>query len=111
MPQTRNLITAEGLKELQEQLQALVASVREIAKRELAPYAFPPAGKPEPFKERILRLAVLGKDHLTIVEALVNAGADTEIKDRQGMTALAHARARGYTDMIKILEVASGRKT
>jgi len=52
-----------------------------------------------------------GKDHLAIVEALVNAGADTEIKDRQGMTALAHARARGYADMIKILEAASGRKT
>ncbi len=27
---------------------------------------------------------------------LVKAGADTEIKDRQGMTALGHARARGY---------------
>jgi uncharacterized protein len=52
-----------------------------------------------------------GKEHLAVVEALVNGGADTEIKDRQGMTALAHARARGYTDMIKILEAAAGRKT
>src|SRR5438105_3424135 len=52
-----------------------------------------------------------GKDHLSTVEALVDAGADTDIKDRQGMTALGHARARGYTEMVKILEAASGRKT
>jgi uncharacterized protein len=62
----------------------------------------------------LIMAVVLGngdKDHLAIVEALVNAGADTEIKDRGGMTALAHARARHYADMVKILEMASGRKT
>jgi hypothetical protein len=51
------------------------------------------------------------KEHLATVEALVQAGADTEIKDRRATTALGHARARGYSDMVKILEVASGRKT
>ena len=62
----------------------------------------------------LLMAVVLGngdKDHVATVEALVNAGADTEIKDRGGLTALAHARARKYTDMVKILEAASGRKT
>ena len=61
----------------------------------------------------LITAVVLGngdKDHVAIVEALVNSGADTEIKDRGGMTALAHARARRYADMIKILEAASGRK-
>ena len=42
---------------------------------------------------------------------LVKAGADTEIKDRQGTTALGHARARGYQDMITILQAATGRRT
>jgi len=51
------------------------------------------------------------KGHIETVELLVKAGADTEIKDRQGTTALGHARARGYSDMVKILETASGRKT
>jgi ankyrin repeat protein len=52
-----------------------------------------------------------GKNYLEIVEMLVKAGADGEIKDRQGMTALAHARARRYEDMVKILAASSGRKT
>jgi len=52
-----------------------------------------------------------GANHTATVEALVKAGADTEIKDRHGTTALGHARARGYTQMVKILEAASGRRT
>jgi uncharacterized protein len=62
----------------------------------------------------LLMAVVLGngsKNHTECVEALVKAGADSDIKDRQGMTALQHARARNYTDMVKILEAASGRKT
>jgi ankyrin repeat protein len=51
------------------------------------------------------------KDHVATVEALVNAGADTDIKDRGGMTALAHARMRNYSEMVRMLEAASGRKT
>src|SRR5262249_24304364 len=49
-------------------------------------------------------------DHIATVEAWDNANSDTEIKDRAGMTALAHSRARNYTDMIKILAAVSGRK-
>jgi ankyrin repeat protein len=62
----------------------------------------------------LIEAVVLGngdKNHTDTVDALVKAGADTEIKDRQGMTALGHARSRGYTEMIKILSAASGRRT
>jgi len=52
-----------------------------------------------------------GKNHTETVELLVRAGADTEVKDRHGTTALGHARNRGYTEMIKILEAARGRRT
>ncbi|MEA2936746.1 MAG: uncharacterized protein QOC56_250 [Alphaproteobacteria bacterium] len=51
------------------------------------------------------------KAHVDTVETLVKAGADVDIKDRQGMTALAHARQRSYSDMVRILEPASGRRT
>ena len=51
------------------------------------------------------------KEHIEVVEALVKAGADVDIKDRQGRTALDYARSRHYTDMIKVIEPASGRKT
>jgi hypothetical protein len=39
-----------------------------------------------------------------VVEALVGAGADVWVPDRQGMTALAHARRRGYVQIARILE-------
>ena len=48
-----------------------------------------------------------GPNHVAVVEALVKAGADTDIKDRQGATALTYARQRGYNDMIKILAPAT----
>src|SRR5262245_57717915 len=51
------------------------------------------------------------KAHIEVVDLLVKAGADTEIKDRQGTNALGHARARGYSEMVKILEAAAGRRT
>jgi hypothetical protein len=62
----------------------------------------------------LITAVVLGngdKNYLDTVEVLVKAGADAQIKDRAGLTALDHARARGYTDIVKILEPASGRKT
>jgi ankyrin repeat protein len=62
----------------------------------------------------LLMCVVLGnnsKEHIATVEALVKAGADVDIKDRGGNSALAHARARRYDEMIKIMEPATGRKT
>ena len=52
-----------------------------------------------------------GPNHVATVEALVKAGADPDIKDRQGATALTYARQRGYREMIKILEPARGRRS
>jgi ankyrin repeat protein len=47
-----------------------------------------------------------GKRHLETVRVLVAAGADPSIADRQGVTPLAHARRRGYSEMVRILEQA-----
>ena len=62
----------------------------------------------------LIEAVVLGngdKNHIDVVEALVKAGADVDIKDRQGRTALDHARQRNYADMVKTLTPASGRRT
>ena len=45
-----------------------------------------------------------GPDHVETVQALVDAGADKNIADRQGVTPLEHARAREYVNIIAILE-------
>lgn len=52
-----------------------------------------------------------GPNHVATVEALVKAGADPDIKDRRGATALTYARQRGYREIIRILEPARGRKS
>ena len=55
----------------------------------------------------LLEAVVLGNggaNHTAIVEALVKAGADVNIPDRQGTTALGHARTRGYSQIARILE-------
>ena len=45
-----------------------------------------------------------GADYRRVVRLLVEAGADTSIADRDGVTPLAHARARGYMEIAKLLE-------
>ena len=60
----------------------------------------------------LLEAVVLGNggaNHTATVEALVKAGADIFLPDRHGMTALAHARTRGYSQIARILESAGGR--
>jgi uncharacterized protein len=55
----------------------------------------------------LLEAVVLGNggaNHTATVEALVNAGADVNIPDRHGTTALGHARSRGYSQIARILE-------
>ncbi|NKB47782.1 MAG: ankyrin repeat domain-containing protein [Alphaproteobacteria bacterium] len=47
-----------------------------------------------------------GPRHVATARALVEAGADGAITDRQGSTPLDHARRRGYTEMIALLEAA-----
>jgi uncharacterized protein len=50
-----------------------------------------------------------GKNHTDTLKALVDAGADVNIADRQGTTPLQHARRRGYVEMARILEAAGAR--
>ncbi|MET3440365.1 ankyrin repeat protein [Variovorax paradoxus] len=45
-----------------------------------------------------------GPRHQRTLAALVEAGADLKLSDRQGNTPLQLARARGYTEMVKLLE-------
>src|SRR4051794_40286346 len=50
-----------------------------------------------------------GKNHIDTLEALVKAGANVNIADRQGVTPLGHAKSRGYAEMVRILEAAGAR--
>jgi ankyrin repeat protein len=50
-----------------------------------------------------------GANHTAVVEALVKAGADVDLPDRQGTTAIEHARRRGYSQIARILESAGAR--
>jgi uncharacterized protein len=50
-----------------------------------------------------------GKNHTDTLAALVRAGADLGIADRQGARPLALARQRGYADMVRILSEAGAR--
>jgi uncharacterized protein len=55
----------------------------------------------------LLEAVVLGDGgpaHQRIVRLLVDAGADTSIADRDGVTALEHARERGYDEIARILD-------
>lgn len=45
-----------------------------------------------------------GENHVETVRALIAAGADTRIADRQGIRPLEHAKTRGYTNIVKIFE-------
>jgi len=60
----------------------------------------------------LLAAVVLGNGsskHTAAVDALVKAGADVILPDRYGVTALAHARTRGYSQIARILENACAR--
>ncbi|MEP7172183.1 MAG: ankyrin repeat domain-containing protein [Aestuariivirga sp.] len=46
-----------------------------------------------------------GANHVEIVRALIDAGANSSIADRQGVKPLDYAKARGYTEIIHIIEL------
>jgi uncharacterized protein len=50
-----------------------------------------------------------GRPHVRTVRLLVEAGADLDIPDESGTTALAHARRRGFTEIARILVAAGAR--
>ncbi|BEI83259.1 hypothetical protein CcaverHIS002_0311270 [Cutaneotrichosporon cavernicola] len=45
-----------------------------------------------------------GERHVEILKILLDAGADPGIKDKDGVSALKHARERGYAEMVRVLE-------
>jgi len=49
-----------------------------------------------------------GPRHTEVVRLLVDAGADVDLADGDGVTPLEHARQRGYGEMVTILENAGG---
>jgi ankyrin repeat protein len=54
----------------------------------------------------LIEAVVLGQGgprHVATVRALVEAGADKPLTDRDGRTALDLARARGYGEMVRVL--------
>jgi len=50
-----------------------------------------------------------GPRHQATLKALIDAKANLQLKDRQGQTPLQLARARGYAEMVKMLEAAGAR--
>jgi ankyrin repeat protein len=50
-----------------------------------------------------------GRDHTDTLAALVKAGANVNLTDRQGVTPLGLARQRGYGEMVRILEGAGAK--
>jgi hypothetical protein len=48
-----------------------------------------------------------GRRHQETLAALIRAGANLRLADRQGNTPLALARARGYREMVRMLEAAA----
>lgn len=50
-----------------------------------------------------------GPRHQATLKALVEAGANLQLADRQGTTPLHLARSRGYAEMVKMLEAAGAR--
>ena len=50
-----------------------------------------------------------GAKHQEIMRLLLRHGAKVEIADREGVTPLAHARKRGYKEMVRLLEGAGAK--
>ncbi len=50
-----------------------------------------------------------GARHQATLKALLDAGANTQLADRNGATPLQLARARGYANMVKMLQAAGAR--
>jgi ankyrin repeat protein len=60
----------------------------------------------------LLEAVILGDGgpvHSEIVRLLVEAGANVNLADRDGVTPLAHAKRRGFREMVRILEAKGAR--
>ncbi|MBD3678552.1 MAG: hypothetical protein HUJ27_09140 [Rhodobacteraceae bacterium] len=45
-----------------------------------------------------------GPDHQAVLDALLSAGVDRSLADRDGVTPLQHAEARGFNEMAERLK-------
>ncbi len=52
-----------------------------------------------------------GRRHTDTVRALVSGGADVDLADKDGVTPLAHAEARGFTAIARILRAAGAQRS
>ena len=62
----------------------------------------------------VIESIVLGKGgprHVETLRRLVEAGANAQLTDKEGRTPLDLAKARGYTEMVQILEKAAAKAT
>ena len=50
-----------------------------------------------------------GPRHQATLKALIDAGANLQLADREGRTPLQLAKSRGYGEMVKMLEAARAR--
>jgi hypothetical protein len=50
-----------------------------------------------------------GPRHVATLRALLDAGASTALSDREGLSPLALAKARGYAAMVRLLQQAGAR--
>lgn len=50
-----------------------------------------------------------GKTHTTIVEELIKGGVDVNIPDKEGISALSHAKKRNFTAIVELLEAAGAK--
>ena len=50
-----------------------------------------------------------GANHIAVVKALIDAGADATIADRSSVTPLAHAQSRGYSEIARIIGAVADR--
>jgi len=60
----------------------------------------------------LLEAVILGDGgpvHTEIVRLLAEAGANVNLADKEGVTPLAHAKRRGFAEMVRILEAKGGR--
>lgn len=51
-----------------------------------------------------------GARHVQIVKALLDAGADVHIADKEGVTPLQHALNLGYAEMVSLLRQAGAQR-
>jgi ankyrin repeat protein len=60
----------------------------------------------------LLEAVILGEGgavHQQVVKMLIAAGADVNIADKDGVTALQHARKKGYKEIAQLLQQAGGK--